>query len=212
MRTYTLVFSIVVHVCVVCAVIVTTLTAADTLPQVRRALDFVEVTAAAPAPPPAPVRPSRTVPTAPAPYPIDAPTGISEEPPLPPATADIPFGNIVMPEVGLTLPEPAPEPPPVAPSRPPLRVGGIVRPPQRLVTIAPVYPDIARKARIEGVVLLEAVIGEDGVVRDLRPLRPNAWLDQAAMDAVRQWRFTPTLLNGEPTPVVMTITVTFSLR
>ena len=57
-----------------------------------------------------------------------------------------------------------------------------------------------------------AVIGEDGGVRDVRVLRSIPLLDAAAVEAVRQWGFTPTLLNGEPVPVVMTITVAFRLN
>jgi protein TonB len=61
-------------------------------------------------------------------------------------------------------------------------------------------------------VILEAVIAEDGSVRDVRVLRSIPLLDAAAMEAVRQWRFSPTLLNGEPVPIVMTVTVAFRLR
>ena len=78
--------------------------------------------------------------------------------------------------------------------------------------VAPLYPPVALAARREGIVILEAVIAEDGSVRDVRVLRPVALLDQAAIDAVRQWRFTPTLLNGEAVPIVMTVTVNFQLR
>jgi protein TonB len=62
------------------------------------------------------------------------------------------------------------------------------------------------------VVILEAVIDAQGRVESVRVLRSIALLDQAAADAVRQWRFTPTLLNGEPVPIVMTVTVNFALR
>jgi protein TonB len=78
--------------------------------------------------------------------------------------------------------------------------------------MAPVYPAIARAAHVEGVVILEAVIGENGAVRDVRVLRSIQLLDDAATEAVRQWRFTPTLLNGQAVPVVMTVTVAFKLR
>jgi protein TonB len=81
-----------------------------------------------------------------------------------------------------------------------------------VVDVAPVYPPLARAARVEGIVILEAVIDEDGSVRDVRVLRSVQLLDAAASEAVRQWRFTPTLLNGQPVPVVMTITVAFKLR
>jgi protein TonB len=61
-------------------------------------------------------------------------------------------------------------------------------------------------------VILEAVIAEDGSVRDVKVLRSALLFDQAAIDAVRQWRFTPTLLSGQPVPVVMTVTVDFKLN
>jgi len=78
--------------------------------------------------------------------------------------------------------------------------------------VAPRYPAIAQASRVEGVVILEAVIAEDGSVQDVRVLRSKPLLDDAAMEAVRQWRFTPTLLGGQPVPVVMTITVSFTLN
>jgi protein TonB len=78
--------------------------------------------------------------------------------------------------------------------------------------VAPRYPAIAQASRVEGVVILEAVISEDGSVQDVRVLRSKALLDDAAVEAVRQWRFTPTLLGGQPVPVVMTVTVSFTLK
>ena len=71
---------------------------------------------------------------------------------------------------------------------------------------------IARSARVSGIVILEAVIAEDGTVRDVKILRSIPLLDKAAVHAVRQWRFTPTLLNGQPIPIVMTVTVAFTLN
>jgi protein TonB len=64
---------------------------------------------------------------------------------------------------------------------------------------------------VQGVVILETVIGPDGKVQDARVLRSIPLLDQAAVESVRQWEFTPTLLNGSPVPVIMTVTVQFSL-
>jgi protein TonB len=78
--------------------------------------------------------------------------------------------------------------------------------------VAPLYPPVALAVHREGIVILEAVIAEDGSVRDVRVVRPVPLLDQAAIEAVRQWRFTPTLLNGEAVPIVMTVTVNFQLR
>ena len=92
-----------------------------------------------------------------------------------------------------------------------VRVGGNVRAPQQSRRVNPVYPAEAQAARAQGVVILEAVIGENGTVRDVRVLRSIPLLDQAAIDAVRQWEYTPTHLNGKPVPLVMTVTVQFAL-
>jgi len=93
----------------------------------------------------------------------------------------------------------------------PVRVGGNIRPPTRIAFAEPIYPQTARAAGVQGVVILELVIGADGAVANTRVLRSIPLLDQAAIDAVRQWRYEPTLLNGVPTPVIMTATVNFSL-
>jgi protein TonB len=65
---------------------------------------------------------------------------------------------------------------------------------------------------VEGVVIIEATISPDGRVQDARVLRSIPLLDAAALDAVRQWEYSPTLLNGTPVPVVITVTVVFRLR
>ena len=105
-------------------------------------------------------------------------------------------------------------PPVVAPTapQPPVRPGGGIRPPQKIHHVAPEYPAIARSARVSGVVILEALIAEDGSIRDVTVLRSVPLLDTPAVDAVRQWRFTPTLLNGIPVQVIMTVTVSFTLN
>jgi protein TonB len=84
--------------------------------------------------------------------------------------------------------------------------------PTKIADVAPAYPAIARAAGVQGTVLLQATIGLDGRVEDLQVLRSVPLLDQAAVTAVRQWRYTPTLLNGQPVAVVMTVTVGFRLR
>jgi protein TonB len=86
-----------------------------------------------------------------------------------------------------------------------------VQAPRRIATVPPVYPQAARMARIEGIVILEVVIGIDGRVTSSRVLRSVPMLDQAALDAVRQWVYTPALLNGTAVPVIMTLTVNFTL-
>jgi TonB family protein len=113
-------------------------------------------------------------------------------------------GEAVSGERGL----PDAPPPPVDP----VRVGGTIKEPRKLKNVNPEYPGIARQARVQGVVILEATIGPQGHVTEVRVLRGIPLLDQAAIDAVKQWEYTPTLLNGVPVTVIMTITVNFQLK
>lgn len=92
----------------------------------------------------------------------------------------------------------------------PLRVGGQIKAPTKVKNVTPVYPAIARSARVAGAVTIEATIGSDGKVTDATVVRSVPMLDQAALDAVRQWEYTPTLLNGLPVPVLMSITINFT--
>lgn len=78
--------------------------------------------------------------------------------------------------------------------------------------VNPVYPQEALDAKIQGVVIMEARIERDGTVSRARVLKSIPELDDAAVEAVRQWEFTPTLLNGAPVPVMMTVTVNFTLQ
>jgi protein TonB len=91
-------------------------------------------------------------------------------------------------------------------------VGGNIRPPEKLRDVDPIYPDVAQSARVQGIVIIEAVIGPDGKVSDVKVLRSVPLLDEAALTAVRQWEYTPTLLNGVPVAVIMTVTVNFTLQ
>lgn len=109
---------------------------------------------------------------------------------------------------GLTTAEPAPLPP--APKQP-VRLHSGIRAPRKVVDVPPVYPELARRIRQEGIVILEATIDERGLVQNTSVLRSVPYLDQAAVDAVRQWRFEPARLNDQPLPVIMTITVRFTL-
>ena len=104
----------------------------------------------------------------------------------------------------------APPPPPPPPE--PVRVGGNISPPTKTRDVAPVYPPVAQSARVQGIVILEAVIGPTGKVTEVRVLRSVPLLDAAAISAVEQWEYTPTLLNGVPVPVIMTVTVNFTLQ
>ena len=93
----------------------------------------------------------------------------------------------------------------------PVRVGGNVTAPERVRYVPPVYPGEAVSARVSGIVILEAVVGTGGDVSDAKVLKSIPLLDEAALDAVRQWRYTPTTLNGVPVPVIMTVTVNFTI-
>ena len=102
-----------------------------------------------------------------------------------------------------------PPPPKEAPKR--IRVGGQVQTAKLVNKVTPVYPPLAKQARIQGTVRLQAVIAKDGSVVELQVLSGHPLLVQAALDAVRQWRYHPTLLNGEPVEVVTTVDVIFTL-
>jgi protein TonB len=103
-----------------------------------------------------------------------------------------------------------PEAPP-PPSLEPIRVGGRIQEPRKLRGAAPVYPEAARNARIEGVVILECLINPRGRVVEVTVLRGVPLLEEAAVDAVRQWIYTPTLMDGVPVPVLLTVTVRFEV-
>ena len=216
MRTCTITISIVVHVIAVCAALIAPLFATDELPAPRTATEFIRVVALPepPAPPPRAVARAKVDTARPDIPPLEVPNGIAPEPVVDPVddrfTND--SGVVALADSSALVAEATPPPPPPPPRQSVLRVGGNIRPPQKIADVAPTYPPIAMASRIEGIVILEAVIAEDGSVRDVRVLRSIALLDAAAMEAVRRWRFTPTLLNGQPVPVVMTVTVAFRLH
>lgn len=91
-----------------------------------------------------------------------------------------------------------------------VRVGGAIRPPTKVKHVDPVYPAIAKSARVSGTVVLEATVDPVGKVIDTRVVKSVPLLDQAAIDAVQQWEYTPLVVKGLATPVVLTITVNFT--
>jgi TonB family protein len=91
-----------------------------------------------------------------------------------------------------------------------VRPGGRIMPPKKIKDVAPVYPRMAQTAGITGTVTIEATIGTDGKVSDAKVVQSVPLLDQAALDAVRQWEYLPTMLNGVPVPIVVTVKVNFS--
>ena len=207
-----------VHIVVVLLLMVLPITAALDLPGIYTRLPTVML-ASVPTMPPEPSPPVAAAPVTSAvqAVPLEAPDGVREEIPRPPETTSVGVpGGLPVDGVGSAFKSvnegsslaPQPPPPPVQP-RP---VGGDIRPPERIIFKAPTYPPLAQAARIEGTVILEAVIDAQGVVQDVTVLRSVPLLDRAAIEAVRQWRYSPTRLNGVAIPVRMSITVTFSIR
>jgi protein TonB len=113
------------------------------------------------------------------------------------------------------VPSAAPPPPPVketkaaTPQR--IRVGGNVIQANLIRKVTPLYPPLAKQARIQGVVRFTAIIGKDGTIQNLQLVSGHPLLVEAAKQAVTQWQYKPTLLNGEPVEVVTTIEVNFTL-
>lgn len=159
-------------------------------------------------PPPVTTEPRPELPTIPVPeYLVPEIVRVPELPPLDlsedlPVTADF------------DIPSPPPVlAPTVAPSPGPIRVTGEVVPPEALFAPRPRYTEPARQVRLEGTVILEAVIDPQGAVTDLKVLKPMPLgLTQEALAAARQWRFRPAALRGVPVSVYWRLSVTFRLR
>lgn len=106
-----------------------------------------------------------------------------------------------------------PEGPPPAEPEGPIMVGGDVKPPEKISAPQPQYTEIARKARIQGVVIVQAIIDKEGNVTNVKILKGLPMgLDQAAADAVKKWTFKPATLNGKPVAVYYNLTVNFRLQ
>lgn len=142
--------------------------------------------------------------------PAEAPMVQPQEPGV---TGGVP-GGVVGGVLGGVVSTPAPPPPPAreipkAPMR--VRMGGNAVQSGLIHRVNPVYPPLAKAARIQGTVVLEVSISKQGAVENVSVLRGHPLLIQAAIDAVKQWQYMPILLNGEPTEVVTTVTVNFTL-
>ena len=215
----------------VAALLVPLLFVTGQLPQVPTMMAFV---AAAPAPPPPPPPPPAPAPRAAAPpkvqkaptpgvAPVAAPPRIEAERPDDEGLGvdggvegGIPGGVVGGVRGGLPsdVPPPLPPPPPPAQPRDPVRVGGRgqIKEPTLLQRVEPEYPTLAVRANIRGTVILEAMVDADGRVATVKVLRSaHRLLDEAAMDAVRQWRYSPVILNGSPERFVLTVVLSFSL-
>jgi protein TonB len=216
MLTRTFVLSFLVHVAMISAAMVVRIFATTELPEPPRSTTFMIAAPDAPevpAPPPAAVRRPSTAAVNTNAAPVVEPDSLQPE------VSDIadlaPMGSgVILGADGVSGDLVGPGPPPaprVAEPPAPVRPGGSVRAPQKIHHVAPDYPAIARSAGVSGIVILEALIAEDGSIREVKVTRSVPLLDAAAVAAVRQWRFTPTLLNGVPVQVIMTVTVAFNL-
>jgi protein TonB len=215
--------SIAAHAVGVLAFFIIPLAAEEEPPPPAPLSRILNIMTARPIPPPPPGPQHRPVATATrdaAAVPTAAPDAIAEEQPAPSSTV----GDTAPGGVDFTAGVPGgiggdarfvPPPPPVpepAQVRKPVRPGGDIREPKKIVHVAPIYPPIAISAGVHGIVILEATISETGSIENLRVLRSHPLLERAAIDAVRQWRYTPTRLNGVPVPIIMTVTVNFTLH
>jgi periplasmic protein TonB len=218
--TGTVPISIAIHLVALMMLIVIPLVANVVIPTVSVSLpDYVRVVM--PPPPAVAMRPPAG--TSPAPLdtsslaPTHAPDTIGPERSVAPPGLEIPGAVGISPgDAGATTVGPTVPPPPPPPDPPkqlgPVRLADLPVAPRKTVDARPVYPDIARLARIEGTVVMEAVLDPSGHVTQIRVIRSIPLLDQAAIDAVRQWRYTPSVYNGRPVSVLMTITIRFTLQ
>ena len=118
-------------------------------------------------------------------------------------------GNVLGGLIGSGPAGPPPPPKPAAPSR--IRVGGNVEAASLINKVTPIYPPIAKTAHVSGTVVLHAIISKDGSIQELQYVSGPPLLMKSAMDAVKEWRYRPTMLNGDPVEVDTTIDVVFTL-
>jgi periplasmic protein TonB len=185
------------------------------------------------APGPKPVQPAEPVPTTGQfTFPVEVPIGIAVETGIDTrgdegvpggVEGGTPGGVVggilggIMTDVAPPPPPPPPPPAPPPPSPPvpqrlgPVRIGGEIKAPELVYRVEPIYPDIAVMAHATGVVILEATVNEQGEVTNVVVLRTHKLLERAAIAAVKQWRYTPLLLNGLPRAFVLTVTLNFSI-
>lgn len=124
------------------------------------------------------------------------------------------FGPPGGPGIGPQIAVVGPLPPPPRPAerKAAIRRGGDVLASKLVRKVEPVYPHLAKLSRVGGIVILQVTVDEEGDVSDIKILRGHPLLEEAAVQAVRQWKYSPTFLNGEPVPVTAAVTVIFSLR
>jgi len=214
-----IVISSVIESAVVATVAIGSLIAASaTLPKVSPMAAFIADVAVAPPPPPPPPpsvqpRPALTPAANASAAPTEAPATIEPEPIGGPADVpDAVDGGVVGGVVGgIPIVAEAPPPPP-APARTEIRrIGGDLKVPALMHRVEPVYPIMAQASHVQGIVLLDAVVDASGFVQSISVIKGHALLTAAAIDAVKQWQYAPLLLNGNPIPFELTVTLVFHL-
>jgi protein TonB len=225
--------SLLLHVALIAALVLVPLLRSEALPtpaRETRAFFVGPASLAVPPPPPPPAASAAAAPRS---------TPRTPVPPTPPAAAsftvplDVPepvgvpagaagpvaldqdaggaaggvFGGVPGGILGGVVGGVAAPPAPVAP----VRVWGGIKEPKKIRHVNPVYPDLALAAHVHGSVILECVVSPQGLVTDVKLVRGIPLLNTSAMDAVKQWMYTPTLKDGVPVPVILTVTVQFDL-
>ena len=214
-KRYTVPLSLAAHVSVIVSIVLVSLAAQEFMPLPREIVTYVGAIDLPEPPPPPPGRSIRT--EQPQPdrnlAPLEAPVGITQDSGIEIVpSSDLPGIDLgVVPGGHSVVSDAPPIPPPPPEPVKPVRAGGLVKWPTKIRDAQPMYSAIAQAAHVQGTVILEAIIGVDGKMQSVRVMRSVPVLDQAAIDAVRQWEYTPSQLNGVAVPVIMTVTVTFQL-
>ncbi len=235
-RILTLSISVILHGVVIAALVVIPLIYYNILPK-PEILTFLAEPPAPPPPPPPPAPPARVYHFTEHIAHYYAPTQIPKT--IPPPTQEQPVfdsqvwqgvpggvpggvaggviggvsGGTLGGVLGIKAPSnmsPPPPPPKAEPVRP-IRVGGDLQAAKLVFKVDPEYPRLARQARVEGLVIMQVTVDEQGKVTNVQVLRGHPLLVNAAVNAVKQWRYKPTYLNGHAVPVIATVTVTFAL-
>ena len=234
-KPWTVALSFLGQVLIVCVGILIPLIFTDTLPRAQLTSFLVAPPPPPPPPPPPAPAPPKIVKVIPrqfdagklmAPKQIPKEIANIREEELPPPTSSGVVGGVpggvpggapggVIGGIIGSVPTAAPPPPvkeaPKAATPQRIRVGGNVQAANLIRKLTPVYPSLAKQARIQGVVRFTAIIGKDGTIQNLQLVSGHPLLVEAARQAVSQWQYKPTLLNGEPVEVVTQIDVNFTL-
>jgi protein TonB len=235
-KSWTVSLAFIFEIALICVFILIPLIYTEALPKTQLAAFLTAPPPPPPPPPPPAAAPVKIVKVAPrqfdagrllAPKAIPKDIAMIKEEELPPPSASagvvggvpggVPGGAAggVIGGIISSVPTAAPPPPPPKVEKPAtpqrIRVGGNVQAANLIRKVTPVYPPLAKQARVQGTVRFTAIISKDGTIQQLQLVSGHPLLVQAAQDAVKQWLYKPTLLNGEPVEVVTQIDVNFTL-